>query len=247
VAERHIRVHRAARDHPRPNAATDDGTPMQDRGSTAEPDHRLAAYERAKRTLDVVAAAGLLTALAPLLIAVGLAIRMTSPGPALFRQERVGRGGAAFRIYKFRTMRSDADDEVHRAYVTSLLTDADPADGGRAGVYKLTADPRITPLGAWLRRTSIDELPQLLNVLRGDMSLVGPRPALQYEVELYAPEQRARLEVLPGMTGLWQVEGRSDLPMREAIALDLQYVRTCSLRLDLRILLRTIPTVFRGL
>ncbi len=220
---------------------------MQDIRRAAEPDDGRAAYERAKRAMDGAAAVVLLAVLAPMLMVVGLLIRMTSPGPALFRQERVGRGGHPFRIYKFRTMRSDADDEVHRAYVTSLLTDTDPTDGGRAGVFKLTDDPRITPLGAWLRRTSIDELPQLLNVLRGDMSLVGPRPALPYEVELYAPEQRARLDVLPGMTGLWQVEGRSDLPMRDAIALDLEYARTRSFLLDLRILLRTIPTVFRGL
>jgi lipopolysaccharide/colanic/teichoic acid biosynthesis glycosyltransferase len=148
-------------------------------------------------------------------------------------------------MLKFRTMRVDNDDAVHRAYVTRLLTEDAPPDGGVEGVYKLVHDPRITPVGRWLRLSSLDELPQLWNVLRGEMSLVGPRPALAWEVALYRPEHRRRLVVKPGLTGLWQVTGRSTLTMLQALDLDVEYVERRSLALDLALLVRTGPALLR--
>ncbi len=201
--------------------------------------------EAAKRALDVVLAAALLLVLSPLLLVIALLVRATSPGPALFRQTRLGRGERPFTILKFRTMWLGGDDSVHRRYVAQLLTETSPPFGGRPGLYKLVGDPRVTPLGALLRRTSLDELPQLVNVLRGEMSLVGPRPATPWEVELFQPRHRARFLVKPGITGLWQVSGRNRMTMREALELDVRYVETRSLRLDLAIIWRTIPTVLR--
>jgi lipopolysaccharide/colanic/teichoic acid biosynthesis glycosyltransferase len=180
------------------------------------------------------------------MLAVVLAVRLSSRGPAVFRQERLGHRGRPFTLLKFRTMYTDADDAVHRAYVTQLLTKEAPVTGGSSGLFKLEADPRITPVGRWLRRASLDELPQLVNVLRGEMSLVGPRPALAWEAELYHESDHRRFDVLPGITGLWQVSGRSRLSMREALALDVEYVRRRSLWLDVMILARTIPTVLRS-
>jgi lipopolysaccharide/colanic/teichoic acid biosynthesis glycosyltransferase len=146
-------------------------------------------------------------------------------------------------MYKFRTMRAGSSDAVHREYVRRLLTDERPPVGGAKGLYKLEADHRVTRVGRILRRTSIDELPQLWNVVRGDMSLVGPRPALPYEAELFNATHRERFLVPPGLTGLWQVSGRSKLPMRAGLDLDVEYVRRQSFRLDLLILLRTVPAV----
>lgn len=214
-------------------------------GGTEVSRSRRQGYRIVKRGLDVVAAALLLVLLLPTMLMIALAVRLTSRGPVLFRQERCGHGGRPFEMLKFRSMRVDCDDEVHRRYVTALLTQDAAPDGGAAGVYKLTRDPRVTPLGRLLRRTSLDELPQLLNVLRGDMSLVGPRPALPWEVELYDSHHRRRLEVPPGLTGLWQVSGRSLLTMRQALELDVAYVDRCSTLLDLRILLRTPAAVCR--
>jgi lipopolysaccharide/colanic/teichoic acid biosynthesis glycosyltransferase len=203
------------------------------------------AVPRTKRALDVVLSAAALVVLAPCLALVALAVRLTSPGPVLFRQERLGLEGRPFTLLKFRTMRVDAGDAVHRAYVTQLLTQETPPTGGAGGLYKLQDDPRVTPVGRWLRRTSLDELPQLVNVLRGEMSVVGPRPALAWEAALYRDVDHQRFQVLPGITGLWQVSGRSRLSMRQALELDVEYVRRCSLRLDLWILARTVPTVLR--
>jgi lipopolysaccharide/colanic/teichoic acid biosynthesis glycosyltransferase len=187
----------------------------------------------------VVVAATAIVAFAPLLVAVWVAVRATSPGPALFRQERIGRDGRPFVVYKFRTMARDNSDDRHREYVTSLITDDAGPPSVDEGVYKLTDDERITPLGRWLRRSSLDELPQFFNVLGGSMSLVGPRPGLRYEVELYGNLERRRLLVKPGMTGLWQVSGRNNLSMREMFELDCTYVEDQSILLDLRILSRT--------
>lgn len=202
-------------------------------------------YAVPKRAIDVAAACVLLHVLAPLLLVLAAAIRLTSPGPAIFRQERVGRDERPFMVWKFRTMHVHNDDRVHRRYVERLLTEDTPPDGGQPGVYKLAADPRVTRVGAFLRRTSLDELPQLVNVLNGTMSLVGPRPALQWEVELYRPVHRQRFLVKPGMTGLWQVSGRNTVGMRAALDIDVEYVRRRSLGLDLSILLKTIPAMFR--
>jgi lipopolysaccharide/colanic/teichoic acid biosynthesis glycosyltransferase len=172
------------------------------------------------------------------MIGVAGLVRLTSRGPAFIRQIRVGRNERLFTLFKFRTMYLDADDASSRQLnIRELLGDANP--GTSDGVFKLEADPRITKLGRPLRRFSIDELPQLLNVLRGEMSLVGPRPSLPWEVELFTPEQRRRHECLPGITGLWQVSGRNRLSMPQMLALDLAYARSRSLRLDLWILCRT--------
>lgn len=199
-----------------------------------------------QRVFDLVVALALVATLAPLLVAVTALIRLEDGGPGLFRQVRVGRHRRPFVMYKFRTMRADADETRHREYVTRLLTSEEPVDGGEAGVYKLTADPRVTRVGQFLRRTSLDELPQLFNVVRGEMSLVGPRPALAYEVELYQPEHLRRFEVRPGMTGLWQVTGRSTVSLGKALDLDVEYVRRRGLWLDLWILLRTVGVVLHG-
>lgn len=200
-------------------------------------------YVTVKRLLDVSLAFVALLLLAPLLAVVAVAVRLTSPGPALFRQLRVGKDGSTFTMLKFRSMRVDNDDSQHRAYVSQLLADDAPPDGGAVGVFKLVADPRVTGVGRWMRRTSIDELPQLLNVLVGHMSLVGPRPALPWEVEMYEPHHRRRLLVKPGVTGLWQVSGRSALTMRQALDLDVDYVARRGLSLDLLILVLTVPAL----
>lgn len=198
-----------------------------------------------KRAFDVVLAASGLVVLSPLLAAIWLAVRLSSPGPAVFSQERLGRDERPFTMYKFRSMSTGAGDAIHRAYVRRMLT----GEGGPAvatnGLYKLHDDPRVTPLGRWLRRTSLDELPQLVNVVRGQMSLVGPRPVLAWEAELFTPEARARFQTRPGLTGLWQVSGRNALTMTQALALDVEYVRRQSLWLDLTILARTVPAQLR--
>ncbi|HEY8599586.1 MAG TPA: sugar transferase [Thermomicrobiales bacterium] len=217
------------------------------------PTRRL--YRYTKRAIDLVGALVLLIVLAPVFAFCALAVRRSSPGPIFFRQERVGLRGQTFAFLKFRSMYVEADTTPHREYVAAFIrgeapvvANADAADDGardtlRVPLYKLGNDRRITPAGAWLRRTSLDELPQLWNVLRGEMSLVGPRPPIPYELEHYRPEQFSRLGVRPGITGLWQVSGRSRTTFEEMVALDLAYINEQSLRLDLLILLRTIPTV----
>jgi lipopolysaccharide/colanic/teichoic acid biosynthesis glycosyltransferase len=196
-----------------------------------------------KRLFDLVVASLALLLLAPLLLAVAVLVRATSPGGALFRQTRVGRNGRPFVLYKFRTMYGGCPDDIHREYVRRLLVEDRPPTGGRSGLYKLERDPRITRIGGLLRRTSIDELPQILNILRGDMSLVGPRPALAYEAELFGAAHARRFLVPPGLTGLWQVSGRNSLTMREGLMLDLEYVDRQSFLFDLKILLKTVPAV----
>lgn len=198
------------------------------------------AFQVAKRLVDLTLATVALLAALPLMAAAAVAVRATGR-PVLFRQTRIGRGGRQFTLLKLRTMHAGTDDDIHRTYVTHLLDGAAPQQ--QDGMYKLSRDPRVTRVGAFLRRTSIDELPQLLNVLRGEMSLVGPRPALPYEVELYDERQRTRLDVKPGITGLWQISGRSELTMREALELDVVYAQEQSMLLDLRILIRTVPVV----
>lgn len=204
-------------------------------------------YELSKRVLDVVASAALLCGLAPLFAVCALAIRLDSAGPVFFRQQRVGQHGKLFTILKFRSMRADADVAPHRAYVAAFIQGQAPRQRSAEGaVYKLVDDPRITRVGRWLRRTSMDELPQLWNVLRGDMSLVGPRPPIPYEIEHYQPAHLQRLAVRPGLTGLWQISARSTSTFDAMVALDLEYIRRRSLGLDLRILLGTIPAVLRA-
>jgi lipopolysaccharide/colanic/teichoic acid biosynthesis glycosyltransferase len=200
----------------------------------------------AKRALDIVVASVALVILGPAIALMACLVRWTSAGPAFFRQERLGRRGQPFTLLKLRTMRADNDDRIHREYVTSLLAEDQSSAAQRGGLYKLDGDPRITALGAWLRRTSLDELPQLCNVLRGQMSLVGPRPVLPWEAELFQESDRERFDVKPGITGLWQVSGRNKLSYREALALDVEYARRRTVSLDLQILIRTVPAVLRG-
>ena len=181
----------------------------------------------------------------PVLIVLWLLVWSTSAGPGLFRQERLGRYRQPFTMVKLRTMHVGNSDTAHRDYVSTLLSNDPSACGGR-GLFKLESDPRVTRLGAFLRKASLDELPQLFNVLRGDMSLVGPRPVLPWEAEMFRPADLRRFEVKPGLTGLWQVSGRSRLSMREALDLDAEYVRRRSLTFDVVILLRTAPALLRG-
>jgi exopolysaccharide biosynthesis polyprenyl glycosylphosphotransferase len=190
-----------------------------------------------KDLVDRVGALVLLTLFGPLLLGVALCVRLTSHGPVLFRQVRVGRDGSEFRIFKFRSMYVDAEARL------AGLRHLNEHDGV---LFKMRDDPRVTPVGRWLRRLSLDELPQLLNVVSGQMSLVGPRPPLPSEVAAYADDVRRRLAVKPGMTGLWQVSGRSDLSWEDAVRLDLRYVENWSLSLDLVILLRTMTAVLRS-
>ncbi|WP_414711144.1 sugar transferase [Pseudonocardia sp.] len=183
-----------------------------------------------------------LLALAIPLIVIGLVIRWTSVGPALFQQRRVGYGGKTFTMYKFRTMRTGVGDEMLRELIAAELRGEDTSVDGS---YKLDGDPRVTPIGAFLRKTSLDELPQLINVLFGDMSLVGPRPCLEWEARMFPSEFQPRFSVRPGITGLWQVSGRSTVSTLEMLHLDLTYVRTRNLIGDLSILVRTVPSMLR--
>jgi lipopolysaccharide/colanic/teichoic acid biosynthesis glycosyltransferase len=178
---------------------------------------------------------------------IAVLVKLDSPGPVLFNQTRLGLGGRPFRFYKFRTMYDGVDHEIHRQYVQSFIRQNSPASGPSTATgspyYKLTNDPRITPIGRLLRKTSLDELPQIFNVIKGEMSLVGPRPPLPYEVTEYQEWHRARLNVTPGITGLWQISGRSRMPFDEMVRLDLEYIARRSLWLDLSILIRTVPAV----
>jgi lipopolysaccharide/colanic/teichoic acid biosynthesis glycosyltransferase len=198
-----------------------------------------------KKVIDVSFSLALIIILAPLLLLLCFAVRATSAGPALFRQERLGRNMRPFTMLKLRTMWADNDDSIHREYMARMLS-ADQHGVGRDGLFKLDGDPRVTPLGRWLRRSSLDELPQLFNVLRGDMSIVGPRPVLPWEAELFGAAYQHRFQVKPGITGLWQVSGRSRLSMQRALELDVEYALRPSLVLDLAIILRTVPVVLRG-
>jgi len=202
-----------------------------------------------KRLVDVVGSGAMLLVLSPLMLVLALLVKRSSPGPVLFVQERLGRNGRPFKFYKFRSMRHDAGDTIHRQFAAMFINGDDDGcreqNGGNEG-FKLEADPRVTPIGAWLRRTSLDELPQLINVLKGEMTLVGPRPPIAYEIENYKPWHLERLKVTPGLTGLWQVMGRSKVSFDEMVHLDLHYINHWSLRLDIEILLRTIPVVLRG-
>jgi lipopolysaccharide/colanic/teichoic acid biosynthesis glycosyltransferase len=191
-----------------------------------------------KRPLDLLIALPTLLALLPLIGILALLVRLESAGPAFYGQERIGRRGQPFRMWKLRTMRAGSEQEAHREAAATWFAGRSHGAG-----YKSLRDPRITRVGRVLRRTSLDELPQLFNVLLGDMSLVGPRPAIVYELRHYLPEYYGRQDVPPGLTGLWQVSGRHLLPAAEMMRLDLRYVREASLWLDLSILFKTIPAV----
>jgi lipopolysaccharide/colanic/teichoic acid biosynthesis glycosyltransferase len=211
-------------------------------------------YPIAKRTTDLLLAALLLIVFAPLLLIAAVAVKLESRGPILFSQERVGtrrvrRSGITrwrlepFKVYKFRSMNADADSSVHERHIAAVADR--PAQSGPSDVesIKLEHDPRITRVGRYLRLTSIDELPQLINVVRGEMSLVGPRPVPLYEFARYRPEHMRRFTVLPGISGLWQVRGRCALSFWEMVANDLEYAENQSIWMDLKIMLRTVPAV----
>jgi len=199
---------------------------------------------RAKRLIDVVCALLLIVLLIPLMLLAALLIRMDSRGPVFFKQRRLGRDMKTFTVLKFRTMRPEASHDLHRRYVAELARE-ESAGSQANGLKKLTQDPRVTRVGHVLRALSVDELPQLFNVLAGEMSLVGPRPALEYELEHYRQDHFARFKVRPGLTGLWQVSGRSSLGFTEMLELDAEYANDASLSADLKILARTPLAAFR--
>lgn len=214
----------------------------------------LRLYRLAKRCLDVVIAGIALLFLWPVLLLIAVAIRLDSPGPAIFVQKRVGTRWRAngptiewdvtmFECLKFRTMTSGCDQSMHEAFIQAFVAGELAASDETSLPFKLKNDPRVTPLGRWLRKSSLDELPQLINILRGEMSLVGPRPVPIYEVAAYKEWHRERLKALPGLTGLWQVKGRSRVTFDEMARLDIEYVRHPSMLTDLKLLFSTLPAV----
>jgi lipopolysaccharide/colanic/teichoic acid biosynthesis glycosyltransferase len=205
-------------------------------------------YDAVKRALDVVVSLALLIVLAPIFAIIAALVKLNSVGPMFFRQERIGHGMKPFSILKFRTMHVNADHGVHHEFVSSFIKSGAIAQAaGKKGMFKITNDPRVTPVGRILRKMSLDELPQLWNVLRGEMSLVGPRPPLRYEVEEYQPWHCRRVfEAKPGVTGLWQVKGRSRTTFDEMVRLDLRYAKARSLWTDVKILLATPAAVIAG-
>jgi lipopolysaccharide/colanic/teichoic acid biosynthesis glycosyltransferase len=208
------------------------------------PERGTIAWERvARRTAGVLIAGTVLLVLSPLMVIIAVVIRSTSPGPALFTQRRVGLARQPFSFYKFRSMRVGGDDAAHRELIARELHGEDTSSRGS---MKLDGDSRITRFGGFLRRTSLDELPQLINVLRGDMELVGPRPCLEWEAEMFPREFDERFAVRPGVTGLWQVSGRNTMGTLDMLRLDVCYARHQTLRGDVAILARTLPAVLRG-
>ena len=191
-----------------------------------------------KRAMDIFGSLAGMILLSPVFAAIAIAVKLSSPGPVIFSQVRVGRYGRHFKFYKFRSMRADA--EAHKA---ELMSKNESSDGV---IFKMKDDPRITKVGRILRRTSMDELPQLWNVFIGDMSLVGPRPPVPKEVQEYTLEDRKRLDVIPGITCLWQIKGRSDIPFHEQVQLDKEYILAPSIWKDIAILLRTVPAILGG-
>jgi len=195
------------------------------------------AYPVVKRAMDIAVASASLLFFLPLFLVVAAAIKLDSPGPVLFRQTRIGKGGKPFSFYKFRSMIRDA--ERHK----EALRDRNEAE---APLFKIRNDPRVTAVGRILRKTSLDELPQMINVLKGEMSLVGPRPCLPYEWAAYEEWHKRRLSVLPGCTGLWQVHGRSEVGFEDMVVLDLYYIQNASPWMDLKLILQTVPVMLFG-
>jgi exopolysaccharide biosynthesis polyprenyl glycosylphosphotransferase len=206
----------------------------------------------AKRWIDILVSLIVLVFGFPFHLLVAGLIKLTSDGPVLFAQERVGRDGKAFQMYKFRTMLCGNNDELHRNFARDFINGKTNGGNGNNGnrsnrnVFKIVDDPRVTSIGKFLRKTSLDELPQFINVLKGEMSLVGPRPPLKYELDHYKEWHKQRLSVKPGLTGLWQVSGRSTVPFDEMVELDIFYIENWSLLLDIKIILRTAPVMLRG-
>jgi len=230
--------------YPDPAAATTEGASVEPllEGITVRKS-AITVYDVAKRAMDLLASTALLAMLSPLMLLIAALIKLRSKGPVLFKQLRVGQRAQPFHMLKFRSMQVNNDDRIHQAFVSDLIKAATPTNG----VFKIVDDPRVTPIGRFLRKTSLDELPQLWNVVRGEMSLVGPRPPLPYEVRQYKTWHRRRvLEAKPGITGLWQVKGRSRTTFDEMVRLDLRYARTRSFWMDVKILLATPAAVISG-
>ena len=238
------RERRPEHPHRRSTAARDqDEHVVRDDPAGDVPGMPVPAEQPAGRVLDILLSLVLLIVLLLPMIVIALAIVASDGGPVLFRQPRVGRGGRVFSMLKFRTMRAGGDDADLRRLISRELSGEDTVEDGSS---KLDSRARVSPLGALLRRTSIDKLPQLWNVLRGDMAIVGPRPCLVWEAEMFPREYWVRFAVRPGLTGLWQVSGRSRLGTLDMLRLDAIYVRNRSLRMDLLILVRTVPVLLRG-
>jgi len=203
----------------------------------------------AKRAVDLVFSISVVAVFAPLFLLISILVRLFSPGPIFFKQIRAGRDGMPFTFYKFRTMRHDTDDTLHREYATSFIGGKELRlrdEKGDKKIYKMPDDPRVTSVGRVLRKTSLDELPQIFNVIRGDMSIVGPRPPIAYELTVYKEWHKRRLRAKPGITGLWQVSGRSSVPFHDMVLLDLYYINRWSLMLDFEIMFKTIPVMVSG-
>jgi lipopolysaccharide/colanic/teichoic acid biosynthesis glycosyltransferase len=201
-------------------------------------------YLRVKRLLDVAFTLVLLVPFGLVMALVALSVMMTSEGPVLYRQRRVGENGAEFEMLKFRSMHVNNDDETHRKAIERYMQgQALNGDGSGPNAFKLGHDPRITPVGRFIRKTSLDELPQLFNVLRGEMTLVGPRPPLPYEIRMYSPRDWLRLAAKPGLTGPWQVYGRSRVPFREMVEMDIAYLERQSLLEDIKLMALTVPVM----
>ena len=235
------------------NAGRDNGEPVADSRfypDLAKGDKKRRVSQAAKRVIDVIGSASLLVLLSPLFAVIAIAIKLTSKGTVLVRQERLGQFGTRFQCLKFRTMYSNNDPKIHQEYVQRFINghaDAGHKEAGEPAVFKIKNDSRVTTIGRFLRKTSLDELPQFWNVLRGEMSLVGPRPSLPYEFEIYDIWHRRRvLEVKPGVTGLWQVSGRSRTCFDDMVRLDVRYSQSWSIWLDVKILLATPGAVLSG-
>ncbi len=205
-------------------------------------------YERAKRALDITVALTSLVLLSPVLLLMALAIKLTSKGPVFYRGTVHGRHGVPFTWHKFRSMRSEDDDAIHRQFIAAYVAESRGGERatGEAGLYKLTPDPRVTRVGQILRKTSLDEMAQMLDVLRGHMSIVGPRPPVPYEYQMYSEEDKERLAVLPGITGLAQVRARSKCSFADMVIYDREYIVNRSIVLDLRIMLETVWVILTG-
>lgn len=202
-----------------------------------------------KRTIDIVVSLLVFVLGFPFFLAIALLIKVTSRGPIFFRQRRIGENGRSFVMYKFRTMRDGIDDSAHREFTQDFIkgiSSFSTLDDSGAKIYKLTNDSRITGVGSFLRKVSLDELPQFINILRGEMAIVGPRPPLPYEYDCYEEWHKQRVKVKPGLTGLWQVQGRSSVPFEQMVRLDIHYIENWSLLMDLKIMLWTIPVMLAG-
>lgn len=199
-----------------------------------------------KRLLDILSASVLFVLTSPLFVLTALLIKLDSPGPVFFCQKRLGKDGKYFNFYKFRSMYAGCSEEEHKEYIRRLMTEELAQEDKGKRVYKLTSDSRVTPVGRFIRRLSIDELAQLFNVIKGDMSMVGPRPAIPYELQYHDEAMRKRFSVKPGITGLWQVSGRSGTTYRQMVGLDLFYIEHWSIWLDLKIMLKTVPYILKA-